>query len=93
MRTSATSVQLNIDESPYGVFRSETACKKSMSMGRSGGGELPYKQEVKSSMYQTQKEQVNVGCDSEEVCLTCEARGTQKFSLTTLGLGCSTQNF
>ena len=57
------------------------------------GGELPYKQEVKSSMYQTQKEQVNMGCDSEEMCLTCEARGMQKFSLTTLGLGCSTQNF
>ena len=37
MRTWATSVQLNTDESSYSVFRSETACKKSMSMGRSGG--------------------------------------------------------
>ena len=79
MRMWATSVQLNIDESSHSMFRSERACKKSMSMGRSGGGQLPYNQEVKVSMYKIQKEQVNMGCDYEEMCLTFYARGPQSF--------------
>lgn len=79
MRMWATSVQLNIDESSHSMFRSERACKKSMSMGRSGGGELPYNQEVKISMYKIQKEQVNMSCDYEEMCLTFYARGPQSF--------------
>ena len=96
MRMWATSVQLNIDESSHSIFRSETACKKSTSMGRSGGWGTSI-QSGGQNMYKTQKEQVNMGCDYEEMCLTFYARGRQSFSLficlTSLGLSCNTWNF